>query len=226
MNRKLEILERERIKELYWDKGYNVREIAKVLGASFWSVYNSMNRYKIARRDHSEANFITNKVKPQFISKETLTVEEENLKVAGIMLYWAEGTLRGNTVDFANSDPEMVRIFLKFLREICGIRDERLRIYLYAYSYQDIKMIKLYWHKVTGIPLSQFTKPYIRKGNLNLSQRKLLHGLIHVRYNDKRLLELIKSWIDEYINYWAGTQAAKGDRLYKSSVLLKGRMEK
>ncbi|MBL7081252.1 MAG: hypothetical protein ISS44_01610 [Candidatus Omnitrophica bacterium] len=213
MNTKIETLDRNRIKELYWDKKYNVKEIAKRLGVSPWTMYNSMNKYKIARRNRSEANYIANRYKPQFMTKDNLILEEEYLKIAGVMLYWAEGTLKGDTVDFANSNPEMIRIFLRFLREICGVKEARLRIYLYAYSYQDIEAVKLYWHKATEVSLSQFTKPYIRKGNPNLSQRKLPYGLIHIRYNDKRLLGLIKTWIDEYIKNWVGAGVANRTRL-------------
>lgn len=221
-NKKLDLTS---IRELYWDKENTVEEIARKLDIPFWSLYNFMNNNKIPRRLPSQANYLVNRWKPQFEVKDNLNIIEEKLKIAGIMLYWAEGTLKGNTVDFSNSNPEIIKIFLKFLREICGVKEERLRIYLYTYSYQDIEKIKLYWHKITKIKLSQFTKPYIRKGNLNLSKRKLPHGLLHVRYNDKRLLGLIKSWIDEYI-IWAGTQVAKGGRLSKGSVLSKVKMEK
>ncbi|MDP1853826.1 MAG: hypothetical protein Q8L26_06470 [Candidatus Omnitrophota bacterium] len=178
-----------------------------------------MNKNKIPRRSLSEANYLNNKHKPQFKTKEKLSILEQNLKISGLMLYWAEGTFHGNTVDFANSNPEMIKVFLRFLREICGVQEERLRIYLYAYSYQNIDQLKIYWHKITQIPLNQFTKPYIRIGNLNLSKRKLLYGLVHIRYNDKRLLGLIKSWTDKFIKDWAGTQAAKGGRLYKMQHL-------
>ena len=78
--------------------------------------------------------------------------------------------------------------------------------------------MKGYWHRITHIPVEQFTKPYIRKGNLNLSQRKLPYGLIHIRYNDKRLLELIKNWIDEYTK-WAGGGVANRTRLCKTQRL-------
>ncbi len=218
-----------RIKTLYWDREYNVKEIAEKLGISMWSLYNLMNKNNIPRRLPSEYNYITNKDKPKFEIKGDLNLGEQQLKIAGIMLYWAEGTLKGQTVDFSNSNPEMVKIFLKFLREICGVSEKRLRLYLYAYSYQDLKTIKEYWHKVTNIPLNQFTKPYVRKGNLNISKRKLPYGLVHVRYNDKKLLTAIESWIRDHTNrvlLWVGTQAAKGDRLSKGSVLSKGRMEK
>jgi len=218
-----------KIRDLYWKKQYNVNQVAKRLGVSFWSLYGFMDKNNIQRRLPAEANYVVNKDKPQFKIKENLSFLDEKLKVAGIMLYWAEGTLRGQTVDFVNSNPDMVRIFLKFLKQICGIDDRRLRLYLYTYPYLDLEKTKNYWKNVTGIPLSQFTKPYVRKGNLNLSKRKLPYGLVHIRYNDKKLLLAIKSWIENYRNnilIWAGTQVAKGDRLCKRSVLPKGRMEK
>jgi len=218
-------LDPNKVKSLYWDNELNLTEIAKKLSVSYWSLYNFMNKNNIPRRSTFGSNYVANKIKPQFKIRDILTIYDEKLKIAGIMLYWSEGTLLHNTVDFSNSNPEMVKIFLKFLREICGISEERLRVYLYAYSYQDIDKIKQYWHKIIRIPLKQFTKPYIRKNNLNLSNRKLPYGLVHIRYNDKRLLEVIKNWIDEYVN-WAGTQVAKGGRLSKGSVLPKGRMEK
>ncbi len=221
-------LDLNRIKSLYWDNEFNVEEIANKLGVSFWSLYNFMNKNNIVRRSPSEVNYVVNKIKPQFKVSDNLSVSQEKLKVAGIMLYWAEGTLKGSTVDFANSNPQMIKIFLKFLREICGISEERLRVYLYGYSYHNLEKLKLFWHNVTEVSLSQFTKPYIRIGNPNLSDRKLPHGLIHIRYNDKKLLNTIKLWIDEYLNNngWAGTQVAKGDRLFKGSVPKKFGMEK
>ena len=67
MNRKTEILDKNKIKELYWNRQYNVKEIAETLGISFWSVYNSMNKYKIERRNRSETNYVVNKYRPQLI---------------------------------------------------------------------------------------------------------------------------------------------------------------
>ncbi|MBU4346591.1 MAG: hypothetical protein KKH29_04610 [Candidatus Omnitrophica bacterium] len=211
------MIEKTQIETFYKDNKYTVEEVAKKLNVSFWTVYNLMKRYNINRRDRSEAGYNYYKIKPQFEIKSNLSIIEEKLKIAGIMLYWAEGTLIGSTVDFANSNPKIIKIFLKFLREVCGICEERLKIYLYGYSFQDIEESKAYWHNITKVPLCQFTKPYIREGNSNLSNRKLPYGLIHVRYNDKRLLELIKNWIDEYIN-WAGGGVANRTRLWKNAA--------
>ncbi len=189
-----------RVKSLYWNKKYNVAETANKLGISVWSLYDFMRKNDISRRSFSQANYVANKNKPQFRKKDNLSISQQKLKIAGIMLYWAEGTTKGSTVDMVNSNPDMIKLFLKFLREICGVDERRLRVYLYSYSYDDTIEVKAYWHNITKISLNQFTKPYIREGNLNLSKRKLPYGLVHIRYNDKRLLNLIKSWIDEYIN--------------------------
>jgi hypothetical protein len=186
------------VKDLYWNRGYNVKEIANKLHVSTWLLYDIMEKNDIPRRSRSDVSFLFHKDKPRFQLKELVRVSDRELKVAGIMLYWAEGTLKGSTVDFANSDPKMIKIFLKFLRDICGVSEDRLRIYVYAYSYSSIDKIKEYWHNITKVPLDQFTKPYIREGNPNLSGRKLPNGMIHVRYNDKKLLETIGGWIREY----------------------------
>jgi len=218
-----------RIKNLYQGKQFSVDQTAKKLGVSLWSLYNFMDKNNISRRLPSEINYVINKNKPQFKIRDELDEKGQGLKIAGIMLYWAEGTLRGKTVDFVNSNPDMVKIFLKFLREICGINERRLRLYLYTYSQLDLKDTMNYWRKVTGIPINQFTKPYVREGNPNLSKRKLPYGLVHIRYNDKRLLETINSWIEGYrkvILIRVGTQVAKGGRLCNRSVMPKGVMEK
>jgi hypothetical protein len=198
------IIQINRIRDLYWKESYTAGEIAKKLKLSSWSIYEFMRRHNIPRRSYSDANYVFYSDKPQFKLKEKLNSSEEQLKIAGIMLYWAEGTLIGSTVDFTNSNPRMIKVFLRFLREVCGISNNRLRIYLYAYTYQDLKKLRSYWSSLTGVPLSQFTKPYIRAGNPNACGRKLLYGLVHVRYNDTKLLENIKAWINEYISKICG----------------------
>ena len=195
----MNIMDATKIKTLYWKDNLPVKEIAKDLQVSLWSLYDFMERNNIPRRSYSEANYLVNKDKPVFRIKESLSGLEQRLKIAGIMLYWAEGTLKGTTVDFANSDPEMIKVFLKFLRNVCGVDERRLRIYLYCHSYCDVERLKAYWHEITKISLGQFTKPYIREGSANLSKRKLLYGLIHIRYNDKKLLDIIRNWINEYV---------------------------
>lgn len=122
------------------------------------------------------------------------------MKSMGVTLYWGEGYKAGQAhgIDFANSDIKMIQVFLKFLREICGVDEKRLRIYLYCYSNQNPPGLVRFWSKVTGVPKDQFTKPYIRKDFRLEKKDKMPYGLIHIRYSDKKLFLLIKKWIEEY----------------------------
>ena len=133
----------------------------------------------------------------------------------GIMLYWGEGYKAGNgAVDFANSDPVMIKVFMNFLRKICGVNENKLHIYLYCYVNQDLQTLIHFWSNLTKIPICQFTKPYIRRDFDPKKAGKMAHGLIHIRYYDKKLWLLIKQWIREYADKFCA-----GDGVVKRSTL-------
>ncbi len=189
----------EVIKKEYLEEGHSVPKISKRLKISEDQIYDLMRKHDIPRRTYSESNYFLHNDR-NFKLKGSLTAEEKALKIAGVMLYWAEGSkksLESSTVDFTNSDPQMVELFMTFLRKICGVHEARIRIYLYAFKDQDTARLKEFWSSVTKIPFTQFTRPYVRQGNANKSGRKMPHGVIHVRYADKRLLLLLLKWIDE-----------------------------
>ncbi len=209
-------LSSNQLRKLYWDKQQSIPEISKALGISKDILYQLMQKHQIPRRDGTESNYLVFKRKPPFKVRENLNSEEQKLKVAGIMLYWAEGAQTGNFVDFSNSKPEMIQVFLKFLREICGIHESRLRVYLYLHGdVKDAESVIQFWNKITQIPRSQFLHPYIRRKEPNYKGRVMPYGLVHIRYSDKRLLELIQQWICSYSSavIRAGTQAVNGARL-------------
>lgn len=193
------------VKRLYYDEKLSTLEIAKKLDTSPWVVIKFMKKMDLPRRTLAEANHILFEKKPSSFSlRNKLSKEEKELKTAGIMLYWTEGAkLNQNTgatvVDLANSNPRIIQLFLKFLRQICGIDETRLRVFLYCYADQGVEFLKRYWHKVTSIPLLQFSKPYIRKDFLFEKRGKMKYGLIHIRYCDKKLLIKIEEWIEQYL---------------------------
>ena len=138
---------------------------------------------------------------PSFkIKKENKNTSE--LKAIGAMLYWGEG-YKGDiehpakNIDFANSDPEMILMFLRFLRNNYSLEENKFRILLYCYSDQNVPELIDFWSKLTRIPFEQFTKPYVRK-DFKINNRKMKHGLIHIRYYDKKLLLEIMKMIDSY----------------------------
>jgi len=187
------------LEQLYWKNQYSLSQIAKEYGINTASVLKRMKKHGIKRRSLSESGYLFHGDKPVFKIKKTLNCSDEKVLVAGTMLYWAEGTLKRDTVDFANSNPEIIKVFLKFLREICGINESRLRAYLYIFSDQDVHKIRKYWEEVTKIPEWQFIKPFIRETkSSNGRKRRMEYGLVKIRYSDKKLLSTIRQWIEKY----------------------------
>ncbi len=184
-----------------YKKGKIAKEIAEGLEVDIDAVFYFMRKHKITRRSMSERNQLRYEKKvPSFAIKAVLNKNDEFLKVLAVAIYWAEGykSEKAKCVDLANSDAEMIRIFMKFLRNVCGIDETRLRVLLYCHDRQAIPELILYWSKLTGISPKLFTKPYVPKRSSSSNHRNMSHGLIHIRYYDKKLLQLILSWIEDY----------------------------
>jgi hypothetical protein len=198
----MENLENDIIK-LYQDSFFSVQQIAEKLKISSSKVRYVLEKNKIEKRKIGEAIRclnVTKYKKGEFKIKEILNNSEEKLKIAGIMLYWGEGTKSGGTVTFSNSDPVMVKVFIKFLRNICGIAEDRLRALLHVYSDQDEKKLKSFWSKNTNIPGRQFSKSFVHIKRGGSYKKNSQYGTISLRYSDKRLLTIINNWIKEISN--------------------------
>jgi DNA-binding CsgD family transcriptional regulator len=195
------LTQRENIAQLY-RTGLSAREIAEKTNTGIDAVYYTLRLLKVARRSHSENSKTRFARKPlSYHIKTSLSQSEELLKTASIMLYWAEGYKVGDmtTIDFANSDPAMALIFTKFLREICRVDETRIRAKLYCYDGQNVRLLTKFWSEYLSIPASQFTKPYVKAAaNQGTRGPRMLHGLVHVRYCDKKLHRQILDWITEY----------------------------
>lgn len=194
--------ELNRIKQLYSKDCFSALEISKKLNVPLNAVYYFLRKHSVSRRNPSENNRIVfSRKKATFKVKNKLSISEKNVKIAGIILYWTEGSNWSGEriVDFANSDPKLILIFLRFLRKICHIDENKLRAYLYCYSNQNIGELIKFWSTITKIPKKQFTKPYVRKDFKLKKSDKMIHGLVHIRYNDKKLLLLIQQWMKEIV---------------------------
>ncbi|MEK7664993.1 MAG: hypothetical protein AAB361_02535 [Patescibacteria group bacterium] len=200
------ILNTKEVQYLYYKEGLSAEEIAKIFNRSSGGVYRFMRKNGLIRRLPSETNDIKyNKQKLSFTIKNNLSFTDKKLKIAGIMLYWAEGyknlskSVRGGTIDLANSDPKMIGVFLKFLREICGIKENKLRVQLYCYANQNVDLLKKFWSELAKIPISQFIKPYVKEDFSADKIDKMKYGLVHIRYSDKKLFLQIKKWTEDYL---------------------------
>ena len=179
------------VEKLYFE-GYSASEIGRMTQKTAWQVIRLMRKSGIKRRSSAETQRLQFLRKPlSFKINEHPTDNEQLLKISGLLLYWAEGAKRGEIVDLANSDEKIVLIFLKMLRTLYRVDEARLRVLLYSYSNQNQTELINYWSKLLIIPVIQFTKPYIRQDFRLEKLERMPKGMVHIRYNDQRLLKQI-----------------------------------
>jgi len=136
---------------------------------------------------------------------ESFKLIQDPLFLTGVSLYWAEGYKKGATgskwksVSFANSDPEMIKVIMKFFRKFLKIDDSKIKIQLIAHRNVDINKAIDFWSKLTKIPANQFIKTYATASKSSKNKRKpnsLTFGTVHIRINDVKLFFRIIGWID------------------------------
>lgn len=127
--------------------------------------------------------------------KESTDLLGNKLFLSGLMLYWAEGTKRGQeAVIFSNSDPNMIRLMMEWFRKVCQVKEERFRIQVHIHSLLSRNEIKKYWSEVTGVSLNQFHKLIVKKTSLKHRKNALYDGTCCIRVCDRNLFRKIMGW--------------------------------
>jgi hypothetical protein len=133
------------------------------------------------------------------VKKDIGTLTKRELFIAGIFLYWAEGTKTSNaTVAVSNTDPIMLKTFLVWLEQM-GIKKSELKVYLHLYSDMDVQKELLFWSKILHIPLAQFRKPYVKTSKyVDITYRKggFGHGTCNIIVYNRTLCDYTLKGID------------------------------
>ena len=117
------------------------------------------------------------------------------LLIAGLYLYWGEGTKTAPcTVAVTNTDPDVLKFFIRWLN-LFNVDPSKLRAILHLYKDMDIQKETKFWSLYLKIPLSQFRKPYIKNTRFcDITYRSGFgHGTCSVLYLDKELYLFVKS---------------------------------
>ncbi len=183
---------------------------------------SSFARERIANRVYSKSvgglikrNRLQSKLAEERASKTQTNAKKDigkllrrDLFLIGVALYWAKGYKRPklekgkvkthHSVSLTNSDPGLIKLFLRFLREICNVPEDRITADLRIYQHQNGNYLLDFWSKMTEIPYNNFRKMYY--GTSISSQHKrpfniLPYGTIQVRVNSTELYHRIMGWI-------------------------------
>lgn len=185
----------------YLEDNLSMAQVAAKFNISPSAVVYYLNKNKVNRRSRSDAvtqwHIIKYHKKPVTI-KSVFSEKEEALRLAGVMLYWAEGCKGWGTVKFVNSDPSMIKLFLSFLRKVCGIWEDRLKLLIHMYPDQDENKLINFWSKLAKVSKNNFYQSFVHPKKKGTYKKKSLYGTLCINYSDKKLLTKINSWISEY----------------------------
>jgi hypothetical protein len=195
--RREQAISKKQLEQLYLGEYLSMAEIAEKLKCSVNKVVYWMDRHEIARRYWDEASYIKhNPNGDPFQIKELATDDDRELFQLGIGLYIGEGTKNSRDVRLANADPQVIRAFLRFLREICRVDEKKVFAWLNIFDDTNLEEALAFWKQVTQLPESQFYKSIVRqsKGGSYLNKSRL--GTLTIVVSNTRLAKKIGEWCE------------------------------
>lgn len=125
-------------------------------------------------------------------------LKNNQLFLAGLMLYWGEGdkVIENGIVRLANSDPEMIKIFYVFLNKILLIPTEKIMIKLTLYPELRDVVYRRFWSNILSIPLTQFRNSVVIMGRHQA--KRLSYGVCSIEVYSRELKEKIFTWLKLY----------------------------
>lgn len=123
-----------------------------------------------------------------------LPLDKRDIFIAGLFLYWGEGTkCRKDGLSLSNSDPAIIKFFIHWLDKNLKIPKNKMRVELHLYRDMNINKEIKFWSKVLKITRSQFTRPYVKETSRKGINHKgsFGHGTCNVRINNTLLAEKV-----------------------------------
>ena|SRR3989344_7369714 len=138
------------------------------------------------------------------------SLNESHLWLAGIMLYWAEGAKEkahsiGHQVNFNNSDPKMIVLFIKWLLTVAKVPRADLVFSIYIHTTGNVEKALNFWSEVISCDKGDI-KVYFKRHNPKTNRRNVgdsYNGLLRVAVRrSANLNRKIAAWVDHICNYW------------------------
>ena len=100
--------------------------------------------------------------------------------IAGVALYWGEGSKTRSDLSLANADPRALRLFIDWVRIHHDSSAEFvLKINLHADN--DEPAARAYWAETTNLPSVDFYRTFVKPDGTGHRKNHLPHGVCQVR---------------------------------------------
>jgi hypothetical protein len=146
-----------------------------------------------------------NRKKGQELVKEKIANQDIDF-IAGIMLYWAEGyrSNNKNVVKFTNTQAEMVRFFLNFLRKYFNVKNPDIKVSIYYHEGEKtITEIQDYWLNYLSLTHENLNRPYLenKREVSGIRKNRYPYGICNLLVYSTEILQQIYGAIQEYVGF-------------------------
>jgi hypothetical protein len=131
------------------------------------------------------------------------SLTDREIIIAGTIAYWCEGEKRkpdrrsNERVVFINSDPGLIRFFLRFL-DAAGVPRSDLVFCVHIHETADAAVAQRFWLEVTGASPEQFQKPALKRHSLKTNRKNVgadYHGCLRIIvHRSSALYRKIEGW--------------------------------
>lgn len=133
--------------------------------------------------------------KAQVFARQTFEIQLANpLFPAGVILYACEGARTSNQFAFTNSDPKLVKLMIRWLREICRVPEEKIHARVYTHRIYEDKECEFYWHRVTRLPMSQFGRTVYKRSPHTQKKNPTFMGCCRLDVYKVDFFFVIRAW--------------------------------
>jgi hypothetical protein len=191
------MMDKRLLNDLYWKKNLSMMEIARRCRTTHPRVYYWFKRHNIQRRSWCDSAYVKhNPDGDPFQIRQNLAPKDKELLLASLMLYWAEGhRTNRHSVEIANLDHRMLKLFVRFLRQICRIDEDKITLYVQLYRRFDKNQAKIYWSKTLKIPTPQISINEHTDKRSKAQEQKSKFGIARIQVHNYKL----KAWIDRQL---------------------------
>lgn len=122
-------------------------------------------------------------------------ISKKELWLIGTILYWKSSKQNSKSVSFSSKDQFLIKLFLKWIREVGRIEDDEIVIDLFIRSKLLRDKLIRKWSRITGLSKRHFSHVYF--------QKRYNSDFIRVRVKRSSPLALqIEGWIRGIANYY------------------------
>lgn len=192
-------MDKSTLYKMYVKEQLSAHDIARRVHKGTSTINYWLKKHEISKRTIRDAIYIKhNPHGDPFVYAPPKTIEDALLEGIGIGLYWGEGTKRNPTsVRLGNSDPKLIRYFIKFLERRLHIQKNKLRFGLQIFSDTSPSAALAHWRRELSAPSSAFQKVIITpaRGAGNY-KHKSKYGVLTVHFNNRKLRDKLCAFIE------------------------------